>query len=339
MDMKNRKIIIIITLIVLQTIIKAQDTIMYIYYSCLPTNKWIVTNIDTVNIKMIDSVYNLCISNSDSTINNIPLTNIDSIIFYKALPIITTTAISSILPDTASCGGTIICNGGTTVITSGICWSTSANPTIADSKTIDSLAMGSFTSTITGLSTNTTYYVRAYATSSIGTGYGNLLSFTTSTVSIGSNYQGGKVAYILQPGDSGYLAGQIHGLIAAPSDQSTAVIWASDLIPINATDTAIGTGKANTDTIVGVWGISSYAAYLCDTLNLNGYGNWYLPSLDELNELYLNEAIIGGFAPTGIYWSSSEATGNSAWEQNFQNGLQAIQNKSTLLYVRAIRSF
>ena len=70
-------------------------------------------------------------------------------------------------------------DGNATVTARGVCWSTSHNPTVSNSHTTDGSGTGSFTSSITGLSQNTTYYVRAYATNSVGTAYGNEVSFTT----------------------------------------------------------------------------------------------------------------------------------------------------------------
>lgn len=95
------------------------------------------------------------------------------------VPALTTTAVRYITQTTATCGGNIISDGGTIITTRGVCWSTNQTPTIADNKTIDSTGTGSFTSIITGLTANTTYYERAYATNSAGTGYGSAESFTT----------------------------------------------------------------------------------------------------------------------------------------------------------------
>ena len=97
------------------------------------------------------------------------------------VPTVTTTAPSSIDSNSASGGGNVTSDGGADVTARGVCWSTSANPTISDSKTTDGSGTGSFTSSITGLSPGTTYYVRAYATNSVGTSYGSDLTFTTST--------------------------------------------------------------------------------------------------------------------------------------------------------------
>ena len=90
--------------------------------------------------------------------------------------------ISPIATTTVSSGGNISSDGGTTVAISGVCWSIAANPTTACNKTIDESISGSFSSNLTGLITNTIYYVRAYATNNVGTGYGNELIFVTNAL-------------------------------------------------------------------------------------------------------------------------------------------------------------
>jgi len=100
------------------------------------------------------------------------------------VPTLTTYAASSITSITATSGGNISSDGGDAVTARGICWSTSSNPTISDSKTINGTGAGSFISSITGLTANTTYYIRAYATNSEGTAYGNNASFITSSIQI-----------------------------------------------------------------------------------------------------------------------------------------------------------
>jgi hypothetical protein len=93
------------------------------------------------------------------------------------LPTLTTADVTEIIKNTAICGGDITDEGGATVTARGVCWSTNENPTISDSKTQDGSGAGSFTSNIADFEPNTTYYVRAYATNSAGTGYGQQLSF------------------------------------------------------------------------------------------------------------------------------------------------------------------
>ncbi|OIP00875.1 MAG: hypothetical protein AUJ98_06245 [Bacteroidetes bacterium CG2_30_33_31] len=96
-------------------------------------------------------------------------------------PVLTTDSISAITYTSATSGGNVISDGGDSVISRGICWSTLQNPTTADSVTINGSSTGIFTSMMSNLSPNTAYYVRAYATNSVGTSYGNEVTFTTLT--------------------------------------------------------------------------------------------------------------------------------------------------------------
>jgi surface protein len=175
---------------------------------------------------------------------------------------------------------------------------------------------------------------------------GAILNAKTVLLSIGDAYQGGKIAYILVSGDSGYDANVQHGLIAATSDQSEGIQWYNgNLTTTAAIGTAIGTGFANTNTIIASQGATStdYAAGLATAYNGSGYTDWYLPSKDELNKLYINRLAIGGFATDGDYWSSSEYTDfepfKYAWRQGFGDGDLLVINKVALFYVRAVRSF
>ncbi len=97
----------------------------------------------------------------------------------KQLPLLITSDISNISPISATCGGTISTDGGLAITSRGVCWSTSSKPTISGSKTSDGIGIGLFTSILDGLDAKTIYYVRAYATNSAGTVYGNEISFKT----------------------------------------------------------------------------------------------------------------------------------------------------------------
>lgn len=114
------------------------------------------------------------------------------------IPTLTTNSIGNLSFNTATSGGTITSNGGATIATSGICWSNSNNmPTIGDSLTKGNTSVGSFNATMNNLQSNTTYYVRAYATNSAGTGYGNVVSFSTTvdTTKVTFTYNGQSVTY------------------------------------------------------------------------------------------------------------------------------------------------
>lgn len=249
------------------------------------------------------------------------------------LPTVTTTALTLITTTTASSGGNVTTECGANITARGICWSTSQNPLVTDSHTSNGTGTGIFTSSLSGLSPSTTYYVRAYATNSGGTAYGDQLSFTTSITTIGSTYAGGIVFYIDGTGQ--------HGLVCAPTNQSTAAIWGCQSTDIAGTSTEINTGATNTNLIVAGCPVAGIAARLCYDLTLNTYSDWFLPSKDELNLMYVNLKTqgLGNFA-NDFYWSSSQKSAfDQAWAQSFSTGLQGYYTKFDDTYVRAVRAF
>ena len=249
------------------------------------------------------------------------------------LPTVSTASISGITQTTAAGGGNVTSDGGATVTSRGVCWSTSPNPVIAGSHTTDGSGTGLFLSTLAGLTPSTPYYLRAYATNSVGTSYGNEVGFTTSApaFTIGQSYGGGIIFYIDGSGQ--------HGLIAAQADQSTNATWANYGYFIPGTSIAFGTGQANTNAIVAGCGTPGIAARICDDLILNGYSDWFLPSKDELDQMYVHREIIGGFAGEP-YWSSSGQDAVSSWIIRFDI-FHAIYlyNVGGPGYVRAARAF
>ena len=160
------------------------------------------------------------------------------------------------------------------------------------------------------------------------------------TLAVGQSYQGGIIAYI----DSTCQ----HGLIAATEDQSEGLKWFNYPITYpfetGASGAGIGTGLTNTNAIIAAQGSGTYAASIARDYNGGGYTDWFLPSKDELNTLYVNRAAIGGFTDYS-YWSSTESvTGDTreyviAWTQYFNDGDKVLTNKAGTSPVRAVRAF
>jgi Protein of unknown function (DUF1566) len=158
-------------------------------------------------------------------------------------------------------------------------------------------------------------------------------------LSIGQTYMGGIIFYLDET--------KKHGLVCAPTDQSTALPWWNGShVVTGAFGSDIGTGRLNTETIVAVQGTGNYAARICNDLVLGGFSDWYLPSKSECFSMYFNLKIMknmGGFGepPNALYWSSTESSYNLAYSQYSNDGYGPTGGyyKNSAYYVRAVRAF
>jgi hypothetical protein len=241
----------------------------------------------------------------------------------------TTRCIKCVAPPAPSPGthvpspGQIIWNWNPAAGATGYKWNTENNYATATDM------LTATTKTETGLVGGTSYTRYAWAYNSCGNSIPVSLQATPG-FAIGQSYGGGIIFWLDGTGE--------HGLIAATSDQSTVAQWGCYGTTIGGTSTAIGTGQANTTAIVNGCSEAGRAARICNNLSLNGYDDWFLPSKDELNQMYLQKTAIGGFT-SNFYWSSSEYFAFNAWFQNFSIGLQGYSSKDYTFYVRAVRAF
>ncbi len=234
-------------------------------------------------------------------------------------------------------GGNVTSGGNSAVVDRGVCWNTAGSPTVSGAHASDgTTGTGVFTnSKMTGLTQNTIYHVRAYATNNAGTAYGNEITFNSGYI-FGAVVAAGLVFYNNGAG---------HGIVCAPADQSTSQVWITGtyrttLIGSSAAGTAVGTGQTNTAAIIAADSSNNNAAYICANSSTFGSAG-YLPSRDELACMYnnLKRNSLGSF--TGIdYWCSTESSAWYAWHQDFYAGDQYYDySKGNPYNVRAVRNF
>jgi len=151
---------------------------------------------------------------------------------------------------------------------------------------------------------------------------------------IGEEYQGGVIFYLDATGKK--------GLIAAKEDTALNIFFSSisggGTYTTGGTGQLIGTGQTNTALMMANDNAKNYAAKFCSELSVDGFGNWFLPSVKELLALHFRRQVVPNLA-NKTYWSSSENAWNKAWCINFENGVEYPRLKNNNYYARAIRAF
>jgi uncharacterized protein (TIGR02145 family) len=231
---------------------------------------------------------------------------VDSFLTAAGVPTVITTAISNNADLMAQSGGSISNTGGAAITAKGVCWSTSANPTISNSKTVDSVGTTSFTDTLTNLTLGVTYYVRAYATSSYGTGYGNQVSFTVSATGTVSDIDGNVYATVTI-GTQTWTTSNLKVTHYRNGDPIIDGLTGFDLV--NDT-TGAYTFPNGDSTQNAVYGKYYNVGAILDGRNIAPVG-WHVPTDEELTTLELYE----GFTPSdtlmnGGYYEAGTFGGN-----------------------------
>lgn len=255
----------------------------------------------------------------------------------------------------------------------GFCWSNQPNPSIRDGIITDTSQLNYVVLKSSSLKPNTRYYVRLFLLTPEKTIYGR--SFETVTAAspeglqVGDYYQGGLISHLFKAGEKGYVEGEKHGIIVTEKDVASSQWGCYSVHTGSDTKNKIGFGATNTQGIIAFHhndlidfttfpeqchptNDGSIAAYICDTLNCNGYSDWFLPSIEEMYTVRLNlhEKGKGNLSSLpNIYWSSTEEKPKVwifqrgaiyAYAVQMESGIIGIgTKKNTQAKIRAVRYF
>ena len=226
-------------------------------------------------------------------------------------PTITTTAVTEISYTTATSGGEATDEGGAPIISKGVCWNTSIDPTISNSKTTEIGGLGTFTSNITSLTPNTKYYVRAYATNIAGSGYGNQVSFTTNQVGLATLTTTAIITITETTAVSGgNITDDKGGSVTARG-----VCWGTSTNPtieINKTTDGTGTGSFVSNLI----GLQPGTIYYVRAYATNGAGTAYGSQVTLTTGLILSFATVTTSTVTNVTTSGATLGGEVTSDGN-----------------------
>lgn len=240
------------------------------------------------------------------------------------LPTVITSSVTDVASTTTTCGGFVMNDGNAAVTARGVCWSTSNNPTINDSHTADGTGTGFFTSSITGLTPNTTYYARTYATNSLGTAYGNEVSFTTLcdnvevTISGNTSLCNGDATTLTATGASTYLwnNGSTSNTLYVDTEGTYSVIGTDAYGCWGAASVNVTFYTLTPPTIM-VNGAITPCQSSTATLSVNGYYNSYFWSTGEATPAI-------EVSTPGYYWVAVTDNGCTATSEAIQLGTSSL---------------
>ncbi len=217
----------------------------------------------------------------------------------SVVPTVTTTAASNITSTSATLGGNVTSDGGATVTARGVCWGTSPNPTVSGSHTTNGSGVGTFTSRRTGLTPGTTYYVRAYATNSVGTGYGNQVTFKTSAVVPTVTTAAASNITSTSATTGGNVTSDGGATVTARG-----VCWSTSPNPtVSGSHTTDGSGTGTfTSRLAGLTPGTYYVRAYATNSAGTGYGNQVTFTTSNTFSVSANDRVV--FSPGNLQWSA-----------------------------------
>ena len=225
---------------------------------------------------------------------------------------LTTSTVSNITAISATSGGVFVSDGGAAVTVRGVCWSISQSPTISDSKTSDGGGIGTFSSNMTGLNGNTTYYVRAYATNSQGTAYGNEVNFKTNLVLSLASLTTSNPSSITS--GSALLGGNV-SIDGNATVTERGVCYSTSQTPTTGnTKVGVGTGIGTFSTTVS--GLTSNTTYYVRAYAINSQGTAYGNELNFKTDIVISLASLSTAIPTSVTCYSMVMGGNVTFDGN-----------------------